>query len=111
MVNTMQDQLQVTEKISKHDADIKNLFKMVSTMDTKIDRIDEKIDKMNNELHTYINGVDREVYNINLELHENCYELDRRVTALESKNETLKWCLGASVVVLTFLQFFLTYII
>lgn len=66
---------------------------------------------MNNELNGYINGIDLEVYNINLELHENCFKLDSRVTALESKIETLKWCLGASVIILTFLQFLLTYII
>lgn len=83
---------QTNEKIVEHDTQIKNLSDIMTQMNAKLDNIDEKINK------------------INLEIHENSYDLDRRVTALESKLETLKWVFGSSVVILAALQFFITYL-
>ena len=79
-------------------------------MDKKIDKINDNITEMNNELHKYNVGMEKEVNQINIELHETAFEIDKRVTAVESKIETLKWVFGASVVILTAIQFFITYI-
>lgn len=83
---------QTNEKIVEHDTQIKNLSDIMTQMNAKLDNIDEKINK------------------INLEIHESSHDIDRRVTALESKLETLKWVFGSSVVILAALQFFITYL-
>ena len=97
--------------LTKHDTEIKNLSEVVFKMDKKIDTINTNISKMNNDLLTYTAGLDKEVGRINIELHELNHEVDKRVTALESRIETIKWGFGAVVVVLAILDFFIKYLI
>lgn len=106
----MDDKLQVTEKITKHDVDIKNLFKTMNQMDAKIDKIDSKLTEMTNDLHKHNNSVESRINDLNIELHENTFDIDKRVTALESRIETLKWVFGAVVVIITVLQFFINHL-
>lgn len=93
------------DKLTDHEAKLKEL-------ETRADYKDQRIDDLRSNVETMDKKLDKISDSLNelkIQSNRDDYNIDARVTAIESKIETLKWIVGAGGLVVTLLTFYMNF--
>lgn len=94
------------KQINKHSDDIVELKARADFKDQRIDELNKNI----HDIDTKLDGITTAINELKLQSSKDDYDIDARVTAIESKIETLKWVIGAVGVLATVLGFVLSHL-
>lgn len=92
-------------KWTDHEAKLKELETRANYKDQRIDDLKDDVAVMDKKLDKITNSLNE----LKLQSNRDDYNIDARVTAIESKIETLKWVVGLGGLVITLLTFYMNF--
>lgn len=93
------------DRWTDHEAKLKALETRADYKDQRIDDLKIDVAKMDKKLDKITDSLN----DLQLQSNRDDYNIDARVTAIESKIETLKWIVGAGGLVVTLLTFYMNF--
>lgn len=96
-----------------HEDQLQGQSRKIAELEARADFKDQRIGELNNNMHEMDKKLDNLtvlVNEIRLQSSKDDYNIDARVTAIESKIETLKWVIGLTSIILAGLTFYFNYI-